>query len=40
MHLGQMQRLGGIAPLHDGAGTYISWDELKEEITSCGSNSC
>jgi transcription-repair coupling factor (superfamily II helicase) len=28
--------LGGIAPLHDGAGTYISWDELKEEIFSCG----
>ena len=28
--------LGGIAPLHDGAGTYISWDELKEEIASCG----
>jgi transcription-repair coupling factor (superfamily II helicase) len=28
--------LGGIAPLHDGAGTYISWDELKEEIVSCG----
>ena len=27
--------LGGIAPLHDGAGTYISWDELKEEIISC-----
>ena len=24
--------LGGIAPLHDGIGTYISWDELKEEI--------
>ena len=28
--------LGGIAPLHDGVGTYISWDELKEEIVSCG----
>ena len=28
--------LGGIAPLHDEAGTYISWDELKEEIVSCG----
>jgi transcription-repair coupling factor (superfamily II helicase) len=27
--------LGGIAPLHDGAGTYISWDELKEEIVRC-----
>ena len=27
--------LGGIAPLHDGAGTYISWEELKEEIISC-----
>ena len=27
--------LGGIAPLHDGAGTYISWEELKEEIVSC-----
>jgi transcription-repair coupling factor (superfamily II helicase) len=26
--------LGGIAPLHDGAGTYISWDELKDEIVS------
>jgi transcription-repair coupling factor (superfamily II helicase) len=28
--------LGGIAPLHDGAGTYISWDELNNEIVSCG----
>ena len=28
--------LGGIAPLHDGAGTYISWDELKDEIVSLG----
>jgi transcription-repair coupling factor (superfamily II helicase) len=28
--------LGGIAPLHDGAGTYISWDELNNEIISCG----
>jgi transcription-repair coupling factor (superfamily II helicase) len=28
--------LGGIAPLHDGAGTYISWDELSNEIISCG----
>ena len=27
--------LGGIAPLHDGIGTYISWDELKEEIARC-----
>jgi transcription-repair coupling factor (superfamily II helicase) len=27
--------LGGIAPLHDGVGTYISWDELKEEIVRC-----
>jgi len=27
--------LGGIAPLHDGAGTYISWEELKDEIISC-----
>ena len=27
--------LGGIAPLHDGAGTYISWEELKDEIVSC-----
>jgi transcription-repair coupling factor (superfamily II helicase) len=26
--------LGGIAPLHDGAGTYISWEELKDEIVS------
>ena len=26
--------LGGIAPLHDGAGTYISWDELKAEIVA------
>jgi len=26
--------LGAIAPLHDGAGTYISWDELKDEISS------
>jgi len=24
--------LGGIAPLHDGVGTYISWDELHNEI--------
>ena len=28
--------LGGIAPLHDGIGTYISWDELNNEIISCG----
>ena len=28
--------LGGVAPLHDGAGTYISWDELGDEIISCG----
>jgi transcription-repair coupling factor (superfamily II helicase) len=28
--------LGGIAPLHDGAGTYISWDELDNEIVNCG----
>ena len=28
--------LGAIAPLHDGAGTYISWDELKEETVRCG----
>jgi transcription-repair coupling factor (superfamily II helicase) len=28
--------LGGIAPLHDGVGTYISWDELNDEIISCG----
>ena len=28
--------LGGIAPLHDGVGTYISWDELNNEIISCG----
>ena len=28
--------LGGIAPLHDGNGTYISWDELNNEIISCG----
>ena len=28
--------LGAMAPLHDGAGTYISWDELKEEITTRG----
>ena len=28
--------LGAIAPLHDGAGTYISWDELQEEIVRCG----
>jgi len=26
--------LDGIAPLHDGAGTYISWEELKDEIVS------
>jgi len=25
---------GGVAPLHDGAGTYMSWDELKTEIES------
>ena len=24
---------GGIAPLHDGAGTYMSWDEFQEELT-------
>jgi transcription-repair coupling factor (superfamily II helicase) len=28
--------LGGIAPFHDGAGTYISWDELTNEIISLG----
>jgi len=28
--------LGAMAPLHDGAGTYISWDELQEEIVRCG----
>ena len=28
--------LGAMAPLHDGAGTYISWDELQEEILRCG----
>ena len=28
--------LGAMAPLHDGAGTYISWDELKEEIAVLG----
>ena len=28
--------LGGVAPLHDGAGTYVSWDELGDEIISCG----
>ncbi len=28
--------LGGIAPLHDGAGTYLSWDELDDEIISGG----
>ena len=28
--------LGGIAPLHDGAETYLSWDELDDEIISCG----
>jgi transcription-repair coupling factor (superfamily II helicase) len=27
--------LGAIAPLHDGAGTYMSWDELNDEIVSC-----
>ena len=31
--------LGAMAPLHDGAGTYISWDELQEEIVRCGLNS-
>ena len=28
--------LGAIAPLHDGAGTYISWDQLQDEIVSKG----
>ena len=28
--------LGGTAPLHDGAGTYISWDELHNEILKYG----
>ena len=28
--------LGAMAPLHDGVGTYISWDELKEEIVVLG----
>jgi transcription-repair coupling factor (superfamily II helicase) len=27
--------LGAVAPLHDGAGTYISWEELSDEITKC-----
>jgi transcription-repair coupling factor (superfamily II helicase) len=30
--------LGAIAPLHDGVGTYISWDELNNEIISCGAS--
>jgi transcription-repair coupling factor (superfamily II helicase) len=25
--------LGGVAPLHDGAGTYMAWDELFDEIS-------
>ena len=28
--------LGAMAPLHDGAGTYVSWDELQDEILRCG----
>jgi transcription-repair coupling factor (superfamily II helicase) len=28
--------LGGAAPLHDGAGTYMAWDELLDEITKAG----
>ena len=28
--------LGGAAPLHDGAGTYLAWDELLTEISKAG----
>jgi transcription-repair coupling factor (superfamily II helicase) len=28
--------LGGAAPLHDGAGTYMAWDELLDEIAKAG----
>ena len=28
--------LGGTAPLHDGAGTYMAWDELLHEISVSG----
>ncbi|MFM1844194.1 MAG: hypothetical protein RLZ78_274, partial [Actinomycetota bacterium] len=28
--------MGGSAPLHDGAGTYMAWDELLEEIAKHG----
>lgn len=28
--------LGAIAPLHDGAGTYMSWDELSDELLKTG----
>ena len=28
--------LGGVAPLHDGAGTYMAWDELFAEISKAG----
>ena len=28
--------LGGSAPIHDGAGTYMDWQELFDEITKAG----
>ncbi len=27
---------GAIAPIHDGSGTYMSWDIFEEEINKCG----
>jgi transcription-repair coupling factor (superfamily II helicase) len=27
---------GAIAPIHDGSGTYMSWDIFEEEIKNCG----
>ena len=27
---------GAVAPIHDGSGTYMSWDELSSEVQHCG----
>ena len=27
---------GAIAPIHDGSGTYMSWENFDEEIATCG----
>ena len=30
--------VGAVAPIHDGSGTYLAWDELTEKINSLGLN--